>query len=456
MKHKNLIFILFALCFNISSSFAYLDSLWEVNLYNQFFKIYNNPIFSKNDSILAVSEQNFTLDYYWGQSRIIFLDAKTGNLLKEIPGRYFIGFFNNDKNFILKNDTLNRFDIYDSYTYAVIDSLVANNFKISVAESDFANKIGERSTILPIISKDTKYLITPIDTTSGLCIWDLETKSIKKIKSFKTNEPNLAGFTLTNINYNCDNTMLFCQYYKTVQYWYIKEWKYKVTKYLLELDANTLDSTGVIYNADQYEISNDCQKMIIKSDLDSFKLKLIDINTKNSIKVFTPKLNNYYTLYLTSFSKNDKYFLLRYVDKSNYHNNCVGVLNLSTNEIDTTIFNHFFADMINSNQGKYICLFNENSIKVFNNPYFYSDIIEKPITSELIYPNPVSNALNIDIDFVAYKYEIYTSTGFLVQNGALNEPTQKISIDLSSIFKNTYFIKIIGANKSITYKFQKI
>ena len=81
----------------------------------------------------------------------------------------------------------------------------------------------------------------------------------------------------------------------------------------------------------------------------------------------------------------------------------------------------------------------------------------KETTQTLVYPNPAKDKINIDTE--AFQNEvyvqIYNTNGGIVYSQTLENYTKKITIDLSFLKANVYFIKITDGNKTETSKFIK-
>jgi hypothetical protein len=78
----------------------------------------------------------------------------------------------------------------------------------------------------------------------------------------------------------------------------------------------------------------------------------------------------------------------------------------------------------------------------------HSSVEEEVASAKLtLYPNPVSNELNIDSDKAIQKTEVYNLTGGLVNSQAGNNNT----IDMSHLANGSYLVKVYTEN-SVTTK----
>jgi hypothetical protein len=73
-----------------------------------------------------------------------------------------------------------------------------------------------------------------------------------------------------------------------------------------------------------------------------------------------------------------------------------------------------------------------------------------------IYPNPVNDELNIQVDNSVYLINIYTLTGELVYAKSIyNSESGIISINMNDVKKGLYLLELVGKNK-YTVKFEKL
>ena len=72
-----------------------------------------------------------------------------------------------------------------------------------------------------------------------------------------------------------------------------------------------------------------------------------------------------------------------------------------------------------------------------------------------LYPNPASEFVELEYFYNSYsRFEIYDALGHLVKSGDLTE-TRKQLLDISSLRKGLYFIRITGGSDSVVKKFVK-
>ena len=94
--------------------------------------------------------------------------------------------------------------------------------------------------------------------------------------------------------------------------------------------------------------------------------------------------------------------------------------------------------------------FDDLKINVLDETLGASDFSETVFT---VYPNPVSNLLNIQTTSSNYSVEIYTIQGQLISE--INNISEAQSIDYSGYTTGIYFMKIVSGNTSRTFKIVK-
>jgi len=81
----------------------------------------------------------------------------------------------------------------------------------------------------------------------------------------------------------------------------------------------------------------------------------------------------------------------------------------------------------------------------------------KVAVGPVLYPNPATNTIYIDnLGMVSglNRYEVFDMSGTMVKKLKLQEP-EYITIDISSLSKGVYMLKLLGGDDSFSYKFIK-
>lgn len=77
---------------------------------------------------------------------------------------------------------------------------------------------------------------------------------------------------------------------------------------------------------------------------------------------------------------------------------------------------------------------------------------ESQMNATRIYPNPVKDILNIESNGKkANSIEIYDMTGALVSQQMINAKVNKLNVNVSTLVKGAYIVKLIGADKAVIY-----
>jgi len=211
--------------------------------------------FSNNDSIIV--GHSFGVD--------IFYETETGKEIKRISGNKEVFFINNDENFIRLNQERTVFEIFDTKTFQVIDSLENDTLGISYYTA---------------ISNNKKYLVSSV--TNGIRIWSIETKKILLTKYIKPEE-NLISWGTGHITFNCDDSQIIAaitkKYYDPSNPY---EPLYKGGLYAY--DFKNLDSLYELPSRGDFKLSNKCKYVAYKTSNNDYGLEIYELETKKLIQ----------------------------------------------------------------------------------------------------------------------------------------------------------------------------
>ncbi len=401
------------------------DTIWtkKTDLADGFFYIK----FSTNDSIIVGSSTGVT----------IFFKTSNGEEIKRISGSKEIFFINGDKNFIRLNEERQVFEIFDSKTYKVIDSL----------ESD-----GTIINEYPIIdiSKDGKYLIAPIP--KGFRIWDVSSKKILKTKIFP-DEPNLLDVGVDNIRFVCGNEKIIAQFGKIYNNPDDPENPITIGSFIV-WDFNSLDSIDSYSNSRGFKLSNTCKYIVYSvSDTDS-GVVIYDFLKKEIVQKLAI---NGYTLTGIEFSPDDKYI----VTSSGPDANCMLVWEITKDSIVYTYPYGSFSNIAISNNGNFIASTTGRYFFMWNFKNGITGIKEETNKiAKIIYPNPTNNIVTIEFELKStenVKIDLTNTNGEIIKNifnHFLEAGNQKIEINTSDIAAGYYYIVV--KNEIEQYVFQLV
>lgn len=227
-----------------------------------------------------------------------------------------------------------------------------------------------------------------------------------------------------------------------------------------------------IFAFDLYDFNNDGFVDVVSGDSKNKKLNL-HINNGSAIPLFTPTLIETFPqgsfvvmIYSNLFTNDSKPDLVVVYDGSLNEKECTLFTNIGT--VNNPSFEQ--KELFKTNAGDYLYpgdfdndgdldyIFPEYSIGVryvSNNslPSRIEDLENKSIN---IYPNPVSEILNIKSDEFINEILIVNTSGSVVSKSSINTKSHDIKIDVSSLIPNTYKLILNTKDKSYTKTFQII
>jgi hypothetical protein len=379
--------------------------------------------FSNNDSIIVAH----------GYEMDLFFNTYSGEEIKRIDGNNEVFFIKNDQNFIRLNQARTRFEIFDSKSFLVVDSLESDGIKIL----DFRN---------PALSKDQRFFTAPIP--NGFRVWDLTSKRIISTKLFSA-ETNLIKIDLHLASFSCNNNVIIetektyedpshpgnAKYFKT--YFYVTEF-----------NINTLDSVGQYpaYTNFFYKISNTCKYIAYAIGTPTYGVEIYDFNTKQLLQKLP--LNG---LNLTGieFSPDDKYI--------------VTSSEIKIWDLDSFKLVHYYQsgtanNFAISHNSKFIVSSTGNYLISWYGRFQTTPVVNISDTINLIYPNPSTGKVTIQFtqpDSEVTSFILVDMNGNPIRtlsNKFLESGTQNVELDVSLYSSGTYFIRVQNQHLSNIYK----
>lgn len=375
--------------------------------------------FSNNDSIIVGH------GIYWD----LFFDTYTGEELFRIYGNNEVFFLNNDNNFIRLNEDRINFEIFDTKSYQVIDSL--ENDGMPIDEEGYC------------VSKNGKYLIASIHR--GFRIWDLETKQIHKTKIWQE-DGILIDIDFRRIIFNCDNSRIIGQatkYYKNPD-----DPDQTIYTGCFELyDFETLDSLQCLGNANSFRLSNTCQYIAFKVGVKDIGVEIYRFPSMELIQRLPLNGNS---LTGMEFSPDDKYLVT---------SPTITIWNVETGEkiygyISGTANNIYISksgQFITSSIGNYLYLWNTRWDTSFINTYENKNIF-------ILAPNPSFGISELEF---YQEYPDYLDISLTDITGAtikkifskqILSGDHKIDVDLQDQSSGVYFINVETSRFSQSFK----
>ncbi|MCL5991033.1 MAG: T9SS type A sorting domain-containing protein [Bacteroidetes bacterium] len=423
---KNLL-LLFALLFSIIQIQAQpvpqdsTDLVWSTKT-DQTLGFYMVK-FSITDSIIVGHGYDYDL----------FFDANTGQEFKRIIGNNEIFFINNDRNFIRLNEAQTKFEIFDTGTFEVIDSLESDGIKIGTSD----------------ISKDEKYLVAYIER--GIREWDLATKKIIRTKLFPQEPSNLEEFSVSQINFCCDNSKIIFTLFKL----YTDTTNPGHNYYRLYhpiFDFNTLDSIDAFQGMAYFRLSHDCLKIAFKRTDPDSGVEVYDFNSKQllwKIPINGPSLTG------IEFSPDDRYL----VTSNGPGTDALKIWSIETGK-ETYDYGMGSRDCIDVSHDSQFIVSGSSSRMTLRNAKFGSSIVpgDSEITPQIIYPNPTTGVATIQFK---QKFSEITNIYISGINGEIVKPILNnfleagikiIELNTQDITNGTYFVKVENAHQSLVFK----
>jgi len=383
--------------------------------------------FSKTDSIIV--GHGYEMD--------LFFDAFTGEEIIRIPGSNEVFFINNDENFIRTNAPRTKYEIFDTKTFQVIDSL----------END-----GIQSTGSIDISKDEKYLITNIP--NGIRIFDLETKKILKTKFFPE-EPNLIYSTVDYVFFTCNSRTFIGHRIRTYEdpEHPGDEKYYKIYASYNKYDFETMDSIDNFGNSRGMVLSPNCKYYAVATASTDYGVEIYDFNTKQLLRrlpVNGPSLTG------IEFSPDDKYI----VTSNGPGQNSLIVWNVETGNEMYKYTESSFTHIDLSNNGKYIIISIGRYLDLINTKFTTTIPNNEDGNYPLLYPNPATDYIDIAVagnrtfkDAVRV-YDVLANVVLSSPACSAGTPSEggHIRLDVSDLVAGVYFVRVGGK----MYKFVKL
>jgi len=397
----------------------YEDTVW-VKKTDQLESFYQVK-FSNNDSIIV--GHSFGVD--------IFYETETGKEIKGISGNKEVFFINNDENFIRLNQERTVFEIYNTKTFQVIDSLESDGTLINeYAKYD--------------VSKDEKYLIAPIH--KGFKIWDIQSKKILKTKIFP-DEEKLIELKINIPNFICGNKKIIALVSKV----YDDVYEPTTIGYFAVWDFETLDSVDVYPNARWFRLSNNCKYIAYCVGNSELGVEIYELETKKLIQKLPIDGNS---LTGIEFSPDDKYVVTSNGPDGN---------SLIISEVETGKEIHRYwpssYDCIDvSNNSKFVLGAIGRYIRLFKARYEIVSVPEKNEILKTIYPNPATNTAIIEFEQKASantKIELINTNGEIIKsvfNCFLESGEHTFHINTSDITTGSYFIVVQSQKEKIVFQ----
>jgi hypothetical protein len=396
------------------------DTVWmrQADQYQGFYMVK----FSNNDSIIVAH----------GYEMDLFFNTYSGEEIKRIDGNNEVFFIKNDQNFIRLNQARTRFEIFDSKSFLVVDSLESDGIKIL----DYSSAS---------ISYDQMFLTAPI--SHGFRVWDLTTKRIIKTKIYPQ-EINLVYYEVTTVAFNCDRTKIIGHLIKTYQDPSHPGDSRYYTTYgnFTEYDFNSLEPQGNFINARYIILSSTCKYYAVSTNDPTYGVEIYDFNTKQLLQKLP--LNG---LNLTGieFSPDDKYI--------------VTSSEIKIWDLDSFKLVHYYQsgtanNFAISHNSKFIVSSTGNYLISWYGRFQTTPVVNISDTINLIYPNPSTGKVTIQFtqpDSEATSIILADMIGNPIQtlsNKFLESGNQSIELDVSSFSSGTYIIRVQNQHLSNIYK----
>jgi hypothetical protein len=355
-------------------------------------------------------------------SDIIILKIPSGEVEDTLKGVGHGEYTQDGKYLVCGSDKLR---VFNANTYEQLDYFENDNKEVSEVSIAPDNKICSRHG------------------GSGFRIWDFNTGKIIKRKSFGIiDSVNNISEGVTKLAYTKDGKYLIVN--KAILTKDTKGNPILLDEYAMILDANSLDSIGVINTGKSFTgmVSSNTGRYLAYSFGE--RVRIYDFLTKsivNNIVVITQGMK---------FSPYDKYIgltgtginIYNLLEKQPYYKY---ISETSTTELDFSMDN------------KYIFISTGGYVYLYRTPWITSvPVTYSTINATIVYPNPSEN--NIVLSFHIEKANI-TEISILdllgneikiVQNSFLGEGDYQIPIDLSSLPNGNYFIHIESGNYSFS------
>jgi WD40 repeat protein len=396
------------------------DTVWTKET-DQMFGFYMLK-FSKNDSIIVGHGYGVEL----ADTVSIFFDAKTGEEIKRIKGTNEVFFINNDRNFVRLRENKSKFEIFDTKTFFVIDSL----------ESD-ATKIVDYPPIC--ISKDARYIAAGV--SDGFRIWDIQSKRIFKTKIYPY-EQDRVTCRMTELIFTCDNYLIghINRTYQDPEHPGDSKY-YKKYVYYIVYDLNNLDSIDSFNHSLGIYISPNCKYYATVTGDGTYGADVYDFNTKDLLwKIPVNSL----TLTGLEFSPDDKYL----VTSSSNSDYGLKIWKLETGKMwFEYISGATYSNIDVSHNGKFIAFSIGRTIGVFKTHFDDVSVNEPFEPDRILYPNPTNDYINIIVQNIETIQEIgiYNIFGERVMTVETQNFVSLQKIDVSSLPPGVYFLKVGNA-----------
>jgi len=400
----------------------YEDTVWVRKIPN-IFDLYMVK-FSNNDSLIVC--HGFGVD--------IFYETKTGKEIIRISGDEEIFCYNDDMNFIRLNEERTCFEIFDSKSYKVIDSL----------ESD-----GTIINEYPIIdiSKDGKYLIAPI--SKGFRIWDVSSKKILKTKIFP-DEPNMIDVGVNNLRFVCGNEKIIAQFGKIYQNPDDPGNPITIGNFTV-WDFYSLDSIDSFTNSRGFKLSNTCKYIAYRvSDADS-GIVIYDFLKKEIVQKLAI---NGYSLTGLEFSSDDNYL----VTSSGPGTNSLLIWEINSGKEVHRYWPSSYECIDVSNNGLYVLGNVGNIMRLFKSRFETSTVPLKEEIKKIIYPNPSNNIAIIEFELKVSSnttIDLINLDGLLLKtflNKFLESGQHNIEINTSDIPSGSYFLLVQNEQEKFVFQ----
>ena len=256
------------------------------------------------------------------------------------------------------------------------------------------------------VSKDGKYLAAMNQGKTYLKVWDLEKMELKRD---------------------------FCLYDKNLQF------DYSCTPRDLKFSE---------LNTDNIYLCGDFPRLIEDNNLLGFSIYNI-LENKIIDSTFSSKPKQVYSFGQFAFFDKEERIIIP-------NSMFVNIINLKSKEIEATYNISFELPFSNIKYSK-----KNNLFLGFYSQYFgmasYNNgslIKEEILENKIIYPNPTTNIINIELNCFELNrfYEVYTYNGIIITKSEIESNNSIFQIDLSNYPSATYYLKVTCGSDSQTYK----
>ncbi len=303
-----------------------------------------------------------------------------------------------------------------------------------------------------IMSRDQKYFLAT--TKTGFKVWDVETGKIIKSKEFDSDSAKTKSYS--QINISCDNSEIFV--YEDKKYLVGMDSKgqpiYRYEERVYRLDFNTLAIKGYLHNWKTGDTSSVLASFMLSDDCELIALKYAG-SLENPLRIY-----NFKTMELISsmayathlkFTSDNKY-LVTASSQGNY----IAIWDIITGKQLNKRSGSSYNTLDVSGNNQYIASSIGWSLSLIK--FSTSDINTNEPIEEVIYPNPSTGMVNIEINLPIHS--VLTATisdlsgrflGELYKKEA-REDKNTIQLNLQNYPNGTYFVTLNAVNYKKQFK----